>query len=142
MTTTTEYKDIPIFVPEITEGYVIKVHDGDTITIITSQKNSTKLYRFNIRISGIDAPELTRSSNIEKEYAKKSKNILENLILHKNVILENVCNDKYGGRYVSDVYIKNDNNEIISISSYMLENKLAVSYDGKKKLEFNEENFK
>ena len=53
------YEDTIPFIPPITHGKVIKVYDGDTITIaaLLPYENS-KLYRFSVRINGIDCPEI------------------------------------------------------------------------------------
>ena len=65
-------KSIP-FVPPITEGEVISVYDGDTITIASVLPNTTEpIYRFSIRLNGIDTPEIKGQhiSEDEKEAAK------------------------------------------------------------------------
>jgi len=118
------------FIPPITGGIVIKVYDGDTITIATSLPDSKNLdiYRFSVRLRGIDAPEMKSTSEKEKELASKSQIALSNLILGKSIELKNVGVEKYG-RVLADVYFQN-----IHINNWMLENKLAVPYFGKKKI--------
>lgn len=124
------WKDLTEFVPPINSGRVIKVYDGDSITIASKVPGleGNKIYRFSVRLKGIDAPELRGSGLEEKEMAKKSKQALSDKILHTDVFLKNIENDKYG-RLLCEVYLKKEN-----ISQWMLSNRYAVAYDGKKKL--------
>ena len=47
-------KDIKTFIPEITEGRVIKCYDGDTITVAAYLPfKESELYKFSVRINGI-----------------------------------------------------------------------------------------
>jgi endonuclease YncB( thermonuclease family) len=116
------------FVPPVTQGKVIKVYDGDTITIASKLPyKSSQMYRFSVRLRGIDSPEIKSKSLAEKDLAMNSKMALSNLILGKNVHLKNVSTEKYG-RILADVYIDN-----VNVNKWMLENKLALPYDGGKK---------
>ncbi len=55
----TKWKDAIQFVPPITEGEVISVYDGDTITIVSKLPyDASPLYRFSIRLAGIDCAEI------------------------------------------------------------------------------------
>lgn len=126
---TCEYKDVIPFVAPIHRGYVIKVYDGDTITIASKLPyTGSPLYRFSVRLNHIDCPEMKSKDEEEKLIAKLAQKELENLILHKHVTLENVSTEKYG-RLLADVYI----NEL-HINNYMLEQRLAVSYSGETKM--------
>lgn len=117
------------FIPPVTRGKVIKVYDGDTITIAsTLPYKSSEIYRFSVRLRGIDSPEIKSKSQVEKELAMNSKMCLSNVILGQIVDLKNVSTEKYG-RILADVYIDN-----VSVNKWMLENKLAVPYDCGKKL--------
>ena len=52
-----EWKDCIPFVPPIAMGFVIKVYDGDTITIASKLPYpDSPLYRFSVRLNGIDCP--------------------------------------------------------------------------------------
>ena len=51
-----EYDDTIPYIPELTHGKVVKVYDGDTITIASQLPGSSTLYRFSIRLAGIDTP--------------------------------------------------------------------------------------
>lgn len=116
------------FIPPVTRGKVIKVYDGDTITIASKLPyKSSQMYRFSVRLRGIDSPEIKSKSLAEKELALNSKMALSNLILGQMVDLKNVSTEKYG-RILADVYINN-----VNVNTWMLENKLALPYDGGKK---------
>ena len=55
-----KFKDLKEFIAPVTSGRVIKVYDGDTITIaskVIGLKNSP-IYKFPIRLNGIDTPEI------------------------------------------------------------------------------------
>jgi micrococcal nuclease len=116
------------FVPPVTRGKVIKVYDGDTITIAAKLPyKSSEIYRFSVRLRGIDSPEIKSKSPVEKELAINSKIYLSNVILGQMVELKNISTEKYG-RILADVYIDN-----VNVNKWMLENKLAVPYNGGKK---------
>jgi len=113
------------FVPPISEGIVIKVYDGDTITIASKLPYpDSPMYRFSVRLNGIDCPEIKGKSETEKACAQIAKKYVEDMLLHKKVILKNVTTEKYG-RLLADVYL-ND----ICINTELINNKLAVAYDG------------
>ena len=120
-----EWKDTTPFVPCLKDGQVIKVYDGDTITIASSLPiPNAPMYRFPVRLRGIDAPEMKGKSEDEKRAAKISQKALEDLILHKNVTLKNVETEKYG-RILADVFFDD-----VNLSKFMLKNNYAVEYDG------------
>ena len=74
------------FIPNIKRAKVIKVYDGDTITIASKVNTlSRKYYRFSVRLARIDCPELRTKDNNEKEYAVKAKESLERLILNPDI---------------------------------------------------------
>ena len=64
---------------------VIKIYDGDTITVLTSQKEKIK-----IRLFGIDAPEL------KQPFGKASKRHLIDLVSKKSLNINEKGKDKYG----------------------------------------------
>lgn len=123
------WKDTIKFVPPIEKGIVIKVYDGDTITIASKLPYpESPLYRFQVRLNGIDCPEIKSKNNSEKECSLISKQVLSTLILNKVVTLKNVQTEKYG-RILADVYLDN-----LNLNKYMLDNRLAVVYDGGTKI--------
>lgn len=70
---------------EILEGKVVGVADGDTITVLDSDKIQHK-----IRLSGIDAPERGQP------YGNVSKQHLADLVFGKTVTVETTKKDRYG----------------------------------------------
>lgn len=128
-----KWGDTVVFVPPITDGIVIKVYDGDTITI--AQKlpyENSPLFRFAIRLNGIDSPEIKTKYESEKKYAERSRDALHQLIFEKRVTLKNISLEKYG-RILADLYY-ND----IHVNKWLLDNKYAIPYDGTKKREWND----
>ena len=119
------WKDTIKFVPPITCGRVIKVYDGDTITIASMLPyKGSKIYRFPVRLNGIDTPEMRTKDENEKTIAIKARDSLSDLINHELVTLENTGNDKYG-RLLADVWFGN-----INVNKWMLNRRFAVPYDG------------
>jgi len=84
-------------------GKVVKVADGDTITILDSSKRLHK-----IRLYGIDTPEKSQA------YGKKAKKFTANLVAGKSVNVKVYDTDRYG-RSVGVVFVAgtNVNQEII-----------------------------
>lgn len=156
------WADAAPFVPPVTSGVVIKVYDGDTITVaahlpcpagsgaplcgcgaplcaplcsplctVHGSEELGALYRFSVRLRGIDSPEMHGASAAEKAAAVAARDALSALILHRRVALRDTGAEKYG-RLLADVYLGPD----LCVNSWMLEQKHAVPYDGGKKAEF------
>ena len=124
-----KWEDTIEFTFPIKGGRVIKVYDADTITIATKMPYKdceSPLYRFSVRLNGIDTPEIKGNgvSAEEKEAAKKARDFVSNLILNKYVKLENIQREKYG-RILADVYIGD-----IHLNKLLIDEKYAVGYDG------------
>lgn len=119
------WNDTVQFTFPITTGYVIKVYDGDTITIASKLPFvNSPLYRFPVRLNGIDSPEIKGKTEDEKTAAIVSREELKKLILNKEIRLENIQNEKYG-RILADVYIGD-----LHVNEWMIHNGYAVKYDG------------
>jgi micrococcal nuclease len=113
------------FVPPITEGIVIKVYDGDTITIASKLPyDASPMYRFSVRLAGIDCAEIKGKTDREKALALQAKNALQTLLLGRAVTLKNVKTEKYG-RILADIYLDN-----LYVNEWLLENKYAEPYFG------------
>jgi endonuclease YncB( thermonuclease family) len=113
------------YIPKITYGKVIKVYDGDTITVAAYLPESNKqVYKFSIRLRGIDSPELRGSSVTEKKHAVIARDALSKRILDQYVNIKNVSTEKYG-RLLADVYFEETN-----MNDWMVSNNYAVKYDG------------
>ena len=119
------WQDTVEFTFPIQGGRVIKVYDGDTITIAAKLPfDNSPLYRLSVRLNGIDTPEIKGKTDDEKTAAKQVKDALSNLILNKYVTLKNIQSEKYG-RILADVYI-----DYIHLNEWLIKEKYAVKYDG------------
>ena len=139
-----DYKDTIPFIPPIKYGKVIKVYDGDTLTIAAKLPfDGSPIYRFSVRLAGIDSAEIRGGTANETKIAKDARDALHKLIFGKIVELRGNGKEKYG-RLLADLYYNdgcnggyvgdsNCKNNIIHINQWMIDNGYAVSYDGGKK---------
>lgn len=104
----TNYKSIEQnkFNLEYINAKVLKVYDGDTITIEYKNK------KVKIRLYGIDAPEL------KQFHGKISRDYLKNIINGNNVNIKVYSTDRYG-RKVGEVFINDYNLNKIMVSEGM-----------------------
>ncbi len=117
------------FIPPVSGGICIKVYDGDTITVATRLPfKDSPLYRFSVRLNGIDTPEIKGKTSDEKELAIKARDALSKQIINKEVELKNVALEKYG-RLLADVYINNRH-----MNQWMIDQRFAVEYSGGTKM--------
>jgi micrococcal nuclease len=123
------------FKKKIFNAKCVKVYDGDTITVVFMIFG--EFYKFNIRMSGYDSPEI-RSKNpdniknaLEKKWAYESRDFLEGLILNKIVLLKCEDYDKYG-RILGTVELNG-----IDINNVMLSRGYCRIYDGGHKSEWD-----
>jgi endonuclease YncB( thermonuclease family) len=122
-----KWEDTVEFTFPIKGGRVIKVYDGDTITIASKLPfDSSPIYRLSVRLNGIDTPEMKGKgvSDEEKEAAKSTRDFVSNLVLNNYVRLENIESEKYG-RILADVYIGE-----INLNQLLIRERYAVKYDG------------
>jgi len=110
------------FIPPIDSGKVIKVYDGDTITVGAILLG--KSYRFSVRLRGIDTPEMKGGSATEKAMAIKARDELSKRILNKIVHLKNLETEKYG-RILADVYLEEE-----CMNEWLIQEGYAKKYDG------------
>lgn len=96
---------------ETLHGRVVAVADGDTITILTAQKEQIK-----VRLTEIDAPEKGQP------YGQKSKQALSDLVFKKDVSVSSKSQDRYG-RTLGRVFV-NDKD----VNLYMVANGYAWAY--------------
>jgi endonuclease YncB( thermonuclease family) len=80
-------------VPIRVTGKVLSVHDGDTMTLLASDKSEYK-----VRFNGVDAPEL------KQEFGDKSRKSLAKMVEGKIATIEYDKIDKYG-RFVCKVFV-------------------------------------
>jgi len=91
-------KDCMKFIPPVRFARVIKVYDGDTITIATRfpEFHPTNIYKFQVRLNGLDAPEIKGKTTEEKLAAINSRDRLAKKIMGKDVELRDIGFEKYG----------------------------------------------
>ena len=119
-------KPLPHFVAPVVGGRVIRVYDGDTITIasrVPGLQNSA-LYQFSVRLRGIDTPEMRTTDAAEKQLATLARDALREQILDRDVELRNVGTEKYG-RLLADVYFGGRH-----LNAWLVEQRYALPYDG------------
>ena len=107
---------------------VVRVYDGDTITVNIAGFPDIIGKKINIRINGIDTPEIRDKNQIIKEFAKYVRDYVRNFLKDsKKVFLYNMKRDKYF-RIVADVVVDNE-----SLGVELIEKGFAKPYDGGKK---------
>ncbi len=119
-------KDLPLFVPPLKTGRVIKVYDGDTITIASRVPglHNSPIYKFSVRLNGIDTPEMRTKDDDEKEIATLARDALSKKIMGKEIRLENVKTEKYG-RLLCDIFL-----DQCHLNKWLIDEKYALPYDG------------
>lgn len=120
------YKNTKPFIPNINIGKVIKVYDGDTITVASKLHNN--VYKFVIRLNRIDTPELRTKNMKEKERGIFVRDKLREKIMDKIIKIKVIKKEKYG-RLLCEIYINNEN-----INDWILNNNYGVEYYGGKKV--------
>jgi endonuclease YncB( thermonuclease family) len=120
-----KWEDTVEFTFPIKGGRVIKVYDADTITIASRLPyEESPMYRLSVRLNGIDTPEIKGKTANEKRLAFEARDKLHELIFGKMIHLKNISTEKYG-RILADVYLDD-----LHVNQWMLDNGLAVEYDG------------
>ena len=76
------------------EGRVVKVSDGDTITVLTQGE------RRKVRLGGIDAPEK------DQPFGRKSREYLASMVAGKDVVIQFDKTDRYG-RIIGKILVDN-----------------------------------
>jgi micrococcal nuclease len=116
------------FIPPVRYAKVVKVYDGDTITVVSTLDfevyQSPQLYKFSVRLHGIDTPEMKTKNENEKKLATIARDELRKQLDGKIVELKNVATEKYG-RLLADVYVGD-----IHINEWMIAKGYAVKYNG------------
>jgi endonuclease YncB( thermonuclease family) len=118
------FSNTPEFIAMVPIGKVLKVYDGDTITIAGRIGNTGNLYRFSVRLNGIDTPEIKGQTEGEKKIAAIARDFVAGKIMDKVVTLSNIEMEKYG-RLLADVTFDKEN-----IAQSLIKACLAVKYDG------------
>jgi len=78
---------------EAIEGMIVGVSDGDTVTLLTAQRQQVK-----IRVQGIDAPEKSQA------FGTVSRQSMAKMVFQKNVQAQCSSTDRYG-RKICVIYL-------------------------------------
>jgi micrococcal nuclease len=107
------------------EARVLEVLDGDTF-LADALVWPGHSVRINIRIRGIDAPEMKARCPAEREAAERARNALADLLREGGVAISNISGAKYYGRVLADVAMGDGQ----SVAPIMLGEKLVRPYGG------------
>lgn len=103
----------------------VRNYDGDTITFHIPNVHPLLGKKINIRVNGVDTPEIRGKTKCEKDLAKVAKGVVERYLKYaKKITLRNIGRGKYF-RVVADVYVDNQ-----SIKDVLIKKKLGYPYDG------------
>jgi endonuclease YncB( thermonuclease family) len=108
---------------------IVSIYDGDTFKVNIFGLHPVIGRNVNIRVAGVDTPEIRGKCPKEKRLAIQAKNVTKGFLLSANTIhLKNIRRGKYF-RIVADVY-----GDDISLKKVLIESGLAVAYQGKSKI--------
>jgi micrococcal nuclease len=113
---------------------VLKVYDGDTITVAGDFFKCGKYFRHKVRLKGINAPEIRTKCPREKKLGLEARQYLRDIIEKQIVTLiigDN--NDKYGR---TSAVVVSDN---IDICEHLVQMGYARYYDGGKRTPWYDE---
>ena len=107
------------------EAIVVEVLDGDTFLAeaIVWPGHSV---RVNVRIRGIDAPEMKARCDAERAAAERAREALTSLFGADPIVISNISGAKYYGRVLADVATADGQ----GVASVLLGEKLVRPYDG------------
>lgn len=103
---------------------VLRVVDGDTLTVRAHIWIGQELTT-NVRLSGVNAPELSGNCERERSLAQAARRFLVARVEGRAVTLRKIGLDKFGGRVVATVEDGSGD-----LSAALLAAQLAVPYDG------------
>lgn len=109
------------------EARYVRNYDGDTITVNLNCNEPLFCNKMSIRVNGVDTPEIRGKCSKEKLLGKKAKYYVKEKIKKSDLKLKNCKKGKYF-RLGCDVYYDD-----ILLSQELIEQNLAVRYDGGKK---------
>jgi endonuclease YncB( thermonuclease family) len=117
-------------IPAIVE----RVIDGDTVRVRARIWLAQELLT-DVRLRGIDAPELHGRCAAERDRAQQAKAWLDARIGGRRVSLSEITGDKYGGRVVARLATQEGDD----VSTAMLAMGLAQPYNGRRKTRWCED---
>ena len=113
---------------DYTGAVYIRNYDGDTITFNLPGLHPIIGEKINIRVNGIDTPEIRGKCEKEKYDAKQAKEMVTDILKDAEQIeLKNMERGKYF-RIAADVIVDGEN-----LADMLIEAGMAIRYDGGKK---------
>jgi endonuclease YncB( thermonuclease family) len=107
-------------------GKVVKVYDGDTMTVALPVTPRGPLFAFSCRMRGLNAAELHTTDAEEKVAGQRARDALAGLALGQRVAVTCGPFDKYG-RLLADVTLVAGG---LNLNAWLLREGYAVPYDG------------
>ncbi len=106
------------------KALVIKVYDGDTITVNIDLGLNVIFRKVKIRLARINAPELKGEQRVE---GLKARDFLRELIMGKEITVQTI-KDRKGkyGRYLGEIWVKNESGKFINVNDLLVEKGFAV----------------
>ncbi len=103
---------------------VIGVYDGDTMTVDIDLGLHIWARDEKVRLARINAPELRGA---EKEKGLAARDFLISKVMDKHIIIETIKDreEKYG-RYLAEIWLKDDSGQFQNINDLMVQNGHAV----------------
>jgi endonuclease YncB( thermonuclease family) len=124
---------------------IVKIYDGDTFTIVTKLNKDEPYYQYQLRLAGLDAPELKPALSIpERELhvqaGQRVRDIIKGILPEGSLIwVEFEKEDKYG-RLLGTVYtVKRQcfiHRKDYNLCEWLITNHYALPYNGKTKIDF------
>lgn len=118
---------------------VTNVVDGDTLDVEVFFCPCVGFCTLRIRLYGVDTPEMRPKEKdipdpeiraLHIKYAIRARDAVQEIVFGKNVTVSIKCEDKYGGRYVGQVVVRNG---VGDLSQWLIEQEYGIPYDGRKK---------
>lgn len=114
---------------------LLSVYDADTFKVSLDCPYPIFCQKINVRVEGIDAPELKSKDPCEKLAAKKAKSFARSFLRQGDIVLRRCQRDKYF-RILCSVFVKIGTEEE-SLSKALLAQGFAVPYSGGRKEKIN-----
>lgn len=85
------------------EARVLSVLDGDTF-VAEAHVWPGQFVRINVRIRGVDAPEMKGRCALERQAARQARDVLMLMLGEDPIVISNIGGAKYYGRVLADVF--------------------------------------
>lgn len=110
------------------DAEVVRVIDGDTV-VVDIYIWVDLIKRVNLRLTGVNTPEIRTRLQCEKEMGLKAKEFVESWLKESDLVtVVDVRPDKYGGRVRGYLYKGED-----GLSEALIAEGLGVKYEGEKR---------